>query len=198
MLGKLLLAFIVIPLIELFLLVWLAQQTSLLLTVGLVILTGIIGSLLARAEGVRAWRRFRIATAEGRLPGEEIQDGLMIAFAAALLLTPGLLTDTLGFALLIPRTRRAIGKFIARRWGQSFKVTVMRGQGFGYSPDSYSADSHATDNRTTDNRTVDAAHWSTTDGTSHPDHRRSSEGPGPRYFPQDSSWDFPRQSGRSA
>ena len=188
MLGKLLLAFIVIPLIELFLLVWLAQQTSLLLTVGLVILTGIIGSLLARAEGVRAWRRFRIATAQGRLPGEEIQDGLMIAFAAALLLTPGLLTDTLGFALLIPRTRRAIGKFIARRWGQSFKVTVMRGEGFGYSAD----------NRAADNRTVDAAHWSTTDGPSHPEHRRSSEGPGPRYFPQDSSWDFPRQSGRSA
>lgn len=115
MLGKLLAAFILIPLVEFFLLVWIAERTSVLTTIGLVIITGIIGSLLARAEGVKAWRRFRESAAEGRLPGREIQDGLMIAFAAALLLTPGLLTDAVGFFLLIPFTRERIRRFMASR-----------------------------------------------------------------------------------
>lgn len=115
MLGKLLAAFILIPLVEFFLLVWIADRTSVLTTIGLVIITGIIGSLLARAEGVKAWRRFRESAAEGRLPGREIQDGLMIAFAAALLLTPGLLTDAVGFLLLVPFTRERIRRFFASR-----------------------------------------------------------------------------------
>ena len=124
MLGKLLAAFILIPLVEFFLLVWIADRTSILTTIGLVIITGIIGSLLARAEGVKAWRRFRESAAAGRLPGREIQDGLMIAFAAALLLTPGLLTDAVGFLLLIPFTRERFRLLMARRFstGVHFQV----------------------------------------------------------------------------
>jgi UPF0716 protein FxsA len=128
MLGKLLLAFILIPLIEFFLLLWIADKTSILATIALVIVTGIIGSLLARAEGLRALQRFRSTAAAGKLPGAEIRDGLLIAFAAALLLTPGLLTDLFGFALLIPATRRRISAALARRFAGKMQFTYVDSQ----------------------------------------------------------------------
>ncbi len=128
MLGKLLLAFILIPLIEFFLLLWIADKTSILATIGLVIVTGIIGTLLARAEGLRALQRFRSSAAAGKLPAAEIRDGLMIAFAAALLLTPGLLTDLFGFALLIPATRRPIAAALARRFAGKMQFTYVDSQ----------------------------------------------------------------------
>lgn len=125
MLVRLLLAFILIPLVELFLLVWIAGEIRFLPTVALVIVTGVIGAWLARQQGLQALARFRRATAEGRLPGREIQDGLLIAFAAALLLTPGLLTDFVGFALLIPATRGYVRHRLARRLAGRFNIHVM-------------------------------------------------------------------------
>ena len=110
MFFKLLAAFILIPLIELYLLLQVAEHTSVATTVLIVILTGVIGSMLARREGAMAWFRFHAAVDEGRMPSREIQDGLLIVFAGALLLTPGLLTDTLGFALLIPTGREWVRK----------------------------------------------------------------------------------------
>lgn len=125
MLGKLLLAFILVPLGEFFLLVWIAERTSIWTTFGLVIITGIIGSLLARAEGLKALNRFREVSRQGQIPGREIQDGLLIAFAAALLLTPGLITDCVGFLLLIPKTRGLVREFLARRFKESFRAKVV-------------------------------------------------------------------------
>jgi len=130
MLIRLLAAFILVPLIELFLLLQLADLTSGWTTFGIVIITGVIGSILARREGVIAWYRFRSALAEGRMPGREIQDGLMIVFAAALLLTPGLLTDALGFALLTPLGRDRIGRRLIRRYAGRVNVRFQTfGQG---------------------------------------------------------------------
>lgn len=126
MLGKLLLAFIVLPIVELYLLLWLAELTSATWTIGLIIVTGVVGTLLARAEGLRAFRRFREASALGRLPTNEIQEGLLIAAAAALLMTPGLITDTFGLLLLVPVTRRKILEFLKRRIFSSFRVTVIQ------------------------------------------------------------------------
>ena len=115
MLLRLLAAFILIPLIELYLLLQLAEVTSVPLTIGIVIGTGVLGSLLARREGTIAWYRFRSALGEGRVPSREIQDGLMIVFAAALLLTPGLLTDIVGFMMLLPIGRNLIRRLFLRR-----------------------------------------------------------------------------------
>lgn len=122
MLIRLLLAFILIPFVELTLLLQLADETSWLATLAIVIGTGILGSVLARNEGIGALGRFREAMAAGRMPGREIQDGMMIAFAAALLLTPGLLTDTFGFFLLAPWGRRVVGNWIRRRFSRRFQV----------------------------------------------------------------------------
>ena len=122
MFTRLLAAFILVPLIELMLLIQLAKYTSLATTIMLVIVTGILGSWLARREGVMTWFRFQTALAEGRAPSQEIQDGLMIVFAAALLLTPGLLTDALGFTLLLPQGRELVRRTLLKRYMQRFKV----------------------------------------------------------------------------
>ncbi|MEL6104631.1 MAG: FxsA family protein [Planctomycetota bacterium] len=120
MLLRLFIVFVTVPLIELYLLFQLAQMTSIAATFLLVVVTGIIGSWLARREGVVAWQKFHAALGEGRMPSQEIQDGLMIIFAAALLLTPGLLTDLFGFTLLIPAGRNVIRKFILPRFFRGF------------------------------------------------------------------------------
>ncbi|TWT79829.1 phage T7 F exclusion suppressor FxsA [Planctomycetes bacterium CA13] len=124
MFFRLLVAFIVVPLVELVLLLRLADATSVMTTLAIVIITGVIGSALARREGVLAWYRFRSALAEGRMPSQEIQDGLMVVFAAALLLTPGLLTDSLGFILLIPTGRTLIRKYVLSRYIRAVDVHV--------------------------------------------------------------------------
>ena len=106
---------------------------SILLSGLLVIVTGVIGSYLARREGVVTLNRFQLALSEGRMPSREIQDGLMIVFAAALLLTPGLLTDLVGFTLLIPAGRELIRRTVLKRYIGQFHVQVTS-QGFGQDP----------------------------------------------------------------
>lgn len=108
MLARLLLLFVVVPLIELALLIEIGQLVGLLPTIALVVLTGIGGAALARAEGLRTLWSLRSALEAGRLPGRELMDGAAILVGGALLLTPGLLTDLVGFSLLLPPTRRWI------------------------------------------------------------------------------------------
>lgn len=124
MLMRLLAAFILVPLVELYLLFRLADATGPLLALSIVVLTGIIGSILAKNEGIRALSRFQTAASEGRMPSKEIQDGLMIIFAAALLLTPGILTDTLGFTLLLPMGREFMRRHVLSRMLKGVKVNV--------------------------------------------------------------------------
>lgn len=129
MLLKLFAIFIIVPLVELYLLLQLAEATSLGTTLAIVIVTGILGSMLARREGANAWFRFQSALGSGRVPGKEIQDGLMIVFAAALLLTPGMLTDALGFTLLIPAGREFLRRYVLSRYVRRFHVQVGPGAG---------------------------------------------------------------------
>ncbi|TWU67358.1 FxsA family protein [Crateriforma conspicua] len=156
MFFKLLAAFILVPLMELYLLLQLAEVTSVGLTFLIVLVTGILGSILARREGVNAWRRFRLAMAEGRMPGTEIQDGMMIAFAAALLLTPGLLTDALGFTLLIPAGRTMVRHFIARRYRGSVQFQVFQSGGGPSGPGPFGQAPHRQPRRHDDCDTIDA------------------------------------------
>lgn len=131
LLLKLLLAFTLIPLVELFLLLQLAEATSIWITIATVVATGILGSILAKREGAMAWQRFRESVgmtgdlSQARFPGREIQDGLMVAFAAALLLTPGLMTDALGFTLLFPVGREFIRKHVLSKLFSGFRIQVQ-------------------------------------------------------------------------
>ncbi|TWU07989.1 FxsA family protein [Stieleria varia] len=146
---RLLAAFILIPLVELYLLLQLASLTNAGTTFLLVIVTGIIGTMLAKREGVMAWHKFQQALAEGRAPSKEIQDGLMIVFAAALLLTPGLLTDAVGFMLLFPPGRAFVRKFILGKYLQGMKVKFT-------SVDMRSRDSSSVDRPRKNPVTIDA------------------------------------------
>ncbi len=130
-LGRLALLFIGVPLLELVLLVQLGQWIGLWPTLGIVVLTGMAGATLARMEGMRTLWSFRGELARGSLPSQAIFDGLAILVGAALLLTPGLLTDVVGFSLLLPLPRRWIQDRIRKRLEEqlrdgAFRVSVVR------------------------------------------------------------------------
>ena len=114
MIFYLLILFIVVPFVELVLLLWLADHTSWQLTVLIVLATGIIGSLAARRQGLGIWIQVQRKLAAGELPGASIVDGVLVLIAGALLITPGLLTDGVGFALLVPWVRSYIRKRLMR------------------------------------------------------------------------------------
>ncbi len=90
---------------ELTLLLWLAQYEGWLVTISIVVCTGIIGTLLARSQGFSTWQKIQSQLAAGQMPGSAMADAAMIFAAGALLMTPGLLTDGVGFAMLIPPCR---------------------------------------------------------------------------------------------
>jgi len=119
---RLLLLFTIVPLAELFLLVKLGAVVGVGPTVALVIFTGVLGAWLARFQGLSVLRRLGENLAEGRLPADAVIDGLLILIAGAVLLTPGLLTDAMGFLLLIPRGRAAVRKVVTARFARRFKI----------------------------------------------------------------------------
>ena len=116
MLLRLLLLFTLVPLVELSILIWIASRTDPWFTVGLVLVTGVLGATLARWQGTRCWLRVHEELAAGRVPGSPLLDALMILVAGALLVTPGVLTDLLGFSLLTPWFRNVMRRWLKRRY----------------------------------------------------------------------------------
>lgn len=114
--------FVVVPLLELGLLVAIGGRVGLVPTVALVVVTGILGATLARRQGLATLDRLRETIGEGRVPHQELVDGALILVAAAFLLTPGLITDSVGFALLVPPVRAALRRRVAAWVGRRFVV----------------------------------------------------------------------------
>jgi UPF0716 protein FxsA len=112
--------FIVVPIVELYVIIQIGSLIGVLPTLALLLADALLGSLLLRHQGRGAWRRFNEALAERRFPGREVADGLMIAIGGTLLLTPGFVTDIVGITLLIPPTRAIIRRlmrgYVARRF----------------------------------------------------------------------------------
>ena len=105
MLLRLIFLFTLVPLVELYLLFRIANWTTPQFTITLVIATGILGAFLARKQGMQ-WREGMARQLQrGELPTDGLLDGLMIFIAGALLVTPGVLTDVVGFGLLVPKLR---------------------------------------------------------------------------------------------
>lgn len=115
MLGRLLALFLITPVVELALLIQLGDAIGFWPTIGIILITGVAGSLLARREGLTIWKRFNGRLRNGELPGKELLDGVIILTAGALLITPGVLTDVAGFVGLLPFTRAHIRKYLNRR-----------------------------------------------------------------------------------
>ncbi len=105
---KLLLLFTVIPLVELFLLMKVSAVLGLSGTIGLVLLTGVVGAALARREGLALLVRLQKEMEAGFPTGNRVVEGLLILLGGVLLITPGVLTDFVGLVLVFPWTRRAL------------------------------------------------------------------------------------------
>jgi len=115
MLLKLFLAFTIIPIIEIYLLIEIGSMFGALTALTLVILTGFLGAFLARIQGLQTLFRIQDSLREGRMPSGELLDALLIVIAGLVLLTPGFLTDSAGFLLLIPVTRNSIKYWLQRQ-----------------------------------------------------------------------------------
>lgn len=85
------------------------------MTIGLILLSTMAGSMMMRQQGFQTFRRLQIAMARGENPGPEILEGVMIMAGGLLLMTPGFISDSIGFFLLIPLTRKALVALMARR-----------------------------------------------------------------------------------
>ncbi len=124
MLFRLVLLFTVVPLVELALLIKLGQHLGVGYTVAIVLVTGVAGAFLAKTQGISILNRIGEELEEGRVPGNQIVDGLCVLVGGAMLITPGLITDMCGFFLVVPATR-----FIVREWlKQWFRNMIDRGQ----------------------------------------------------------------------
>ena len=128
MLGRLILLFLLTPAVELALLIQVDQLIGFWATIGLIIVTGIVGSHLARREGLSTWRRLNNRLQSGDLPGTELADGIIILVAGALLITPGILTDVIGFLGLIPFTRKYLRRFVMRWFQRKMEKGTMQVQ----------------------------------------------------------------------
>ncbi|MBI4818636.1 MAG: FxsA family protein [Deltaproteobacteria bacterium] len=110
--GWLILAMTLVPLVELFLLIEIGQRVGAFPTIALVFLTGVAGAWLARSQGISILRRFNAEVAEGRMPTTTLVEGMLILVGGVLLLTPGVVTDLFGIVLLIPILRRPFASLV--------------------------------------------------------------------------------------
>lgn len=115
MLRRILLAFVVIQLADLYALFLLGRSMGFWSTFILLFVMGTLGSALARREGLRVWRGWHAALEHGRAPEEGMVGGMLVLLGSLLLVAPGLGTDVLGLVLLLPFTRRPIAAFVSRR-----------------------------------------------------------------------------------
>ncbi|MBS3787138.1 FxsA family protein [Candidatus Bipolaricaulota bacterium] len=112
---RLIFLFTALPLVEIYLLIRIGNAIGYLFAALLVVGTGVVGALLARREGLSVWRRMKEKFQEGQLPAEELIDGVILLLSGAFLLTPGIVTDVIGLAGLIPFFRRGVRGY-GRRW----------------------------------------------------------------------------------
>ncbi|WP_226667404.1 FxsA family protein [Microbulbifer aggregans] len=119
----LLLLFIVMPILEMWVLISVGQEIGALPTIGLVLLTAVVGLALLRRQGISTVMRAQQKMQAGEMPAKEMAEGIFLAVGGALLLTPGFITDAIGFACLIPGVRHLfLGKLL------SHVVVVRTGQ----------------------------------------------------------------------
>jgi len=131
--------FVLVPVLELVLLLQLGRWVGVWPTVLLVVVTGVGGAALARTQGLRTLASVQLELARGRLPGRALMDGASILVGGALLMTPGILTDAAGFALLFLPTRRLIQGWLLARLGRAIRrgtlhVTWVGMERFGMRP----------------------------------------------------------------
>lgn len=117
--------FLVVPLVELYVILQIGQAIGALNTIGLLLLDSLIGGWLMKREGLGVIRRLQQQVEAGNVPGSEIVDAFLILFGGALMLAPGFITDLVGMSLLLPPVRAVVRRVLARR----FKVMAVNRTG---------------------------------------------------------------------
>jgi UPF0716 protein FxsA len=123
--ALLVILFIVVPILELWLIIEIGGAIGILPTLALLLADALLGSLLLKHQGRGAWQRFNKALSERRFPGKEVADGLLIAIGGTLLLTPGFITDIAGLVLLVPPSRAIVRRLLQGVVGR--RILVMGG-----------------------------------------------------------------------
>ncbi len=123
---KLLLLFTLGPLLELYLLIVIGGRVGALPTILLVVSTGFFGVLLAKAQGFLVLRQIADCLQRSELPGDALMNGVLILVGGAFLLTPGLISDTAGFLLLIPGSREIIKGYLLRKLKKALDEGTLR------------------------------------------------------------------------
>src|SRR3954463_12581493 len=120
--------FIIIPIAELYVILKVGDLIGTVPTLALLVADSLLGSWLMRSQGRVVWRRFQDTMQAGRVPHREVFDGVLVIFGGAFLITPGFITDIVGFALLAPPTRSLVRRWLIRRGGRMFGISVATGR----------------------------------------------------------------------
>lgn len=115
MLGYLILLFTLVPIVELALLIKVGQYIGVGYTLAVVIITGVVGAYLAKLQGIITLHRVQEDINQGRMPTDRLFDGVLILCSGILLLTPGFITDIIGFMGLVPFTRNWFKGWLKRK-----------------------------------------------------------------------------------
>ncbi|WP_437580316.1 FxsA family protein [Sorangium sp. So ce887] len=127
--GKLILLFTAVPILELWLLLSIGDVIGFWPTVAIALGTAVLGAALAKREGLKVLASWRGAMAEGRVPDEGLTGGLLVLLGAALLVTPGVLTDVAGLLLLVPPVRRRLAAAVRERFERRVAAASAAGLG---------------------------------------------------------------------
>jgi UPF0716 protein FxsA len=117
--------FIVVPILELTLLLLVGSYTAWWVPLAMVLVTGIVGSMLAHSQGWKTVKTIRSQLGSGRIPADSLMDGAMILAAGIMLLTPGLISDAVGISLLLPPIRRLYKNWLIGWFAGRFHVRTM-------------------------------------------------------------------------
>ncbi|MEN8715840.1 MAG: FxsA family protein [Verrucomicrobiales bacterium] len=129
---RLLLLFIGVPVLELCIFMALGNRIGIPTTLAIIVITAVLGAYLTKSQGLKALHKYQAAISSGKLPHEEVMDGLMILIAGAVLLTPGFLTDAIGFSLLIPNVRDIVRAVVKTKLKDRVRVA---GEAMGAPPE---------------------------------------------------------------
>lgn len=129
----LLLLFVIVPLVELYVLIEVGSQIGAFSTILLTVFTAVLGALLVRLQGLSVLFRVREVTEQGGVPAVEMMEGALLLLAGLALLLPGLITDAIGFLLLIPPLRRALIIGFLRRYA-NLRPSPDQGQRHPHAP----------------------------------------------------------------
>lgn len=153
--------FIVMPIIEMWLLITVGREIGAWSTIGLVILTAVVGFSLLRQQGFATLFRARQKMDAGELPALEMAEALILAVCGVLLITPGFVTDVLGFVALLPGLRRwLVSGFVSRMDGANARAQAAnQHQIFGDAPHSSGTTPRQQDSRDAGSEALEGEYW---------------------------------------